>query len=774
MSKGGAGKVYFVLYLAVILELLIIIVERDEAEEHLIQKQKESMKIVESILSQLQTGAGSEGINTRPQDQITIPPPGVDIKKMMGGVDVKAEREYMVEVGITDVSSSLKQMEGEEKKDYIERMQSLFKLSNVQSLTYEVWNAPGSDQGTPPFPIDKETMNDAEKSELKKVADLSTGIGGTVTAVGPDNKSGTWKLLARRTLNLDMEQMKGKIKSIIEAGGSQSEIQNNLREAILTPVYPTPNIDGGSPDFRPNGFQGEVFRYDTAETRSRGKDAYKKRVFKVNFQPGTEGWFKLRFSSKTNRVLGIQRADGVGAPEADPETKVYIGTVQIKLKDLEKVQKELIRRYGEMGLPDAKIAAKDPDKFNEEIEKVKQLVSSSADANEKLSKIQLYSYIARLIEGQAANFDQNKGSIEFNIRVLKPIPPEDPPPVIVPPQEDRVVYSKLSKTIIGFTASPFNGTMPTIVSVQPSAGVNPVIEDAGQDQSAALSDPALAGKARRFNIVFNGTMPANPDGYTITLRHANKSGKAVEETAKVIVLDPKLTEDSRKRFENTIKNRLYYGQSIKLNPQPADGGKVPAGQYLMNVLIPPTQSEPVRGITFPPSGQVVKIPGNASTISADILWEDPVTKERISLLPNVVSGSPKQGPPTVNDASLDYKADIRTMKVTVTGIGFDLPPVDVGSNAEASDIFDEQANLDGDQEVKLKTGEKVAILAPQVQKEGDKYRITFSVKPPRALRKGDQISGTINFTFGAKVRGKSKESEADPKPISIPISMIQP
>ena len=37
MSKGGAGKVYFVLYLAVILELLIIIVERDEAEEGLMK-----------------------------------------------------------------------------------------------------------------------------------------------------------------------------------------------------------------------------------------------------------------------------------------------------------------------------------------------------------------------------------------------------------------------------------------------------------------------------------------------------------------------------------------------------------------------------------------------------------------------------------------------------------------------------------------------------------------------------------------------------------------
>jgi hypothetical protein len=62
MSKGGggAGKVYFVLYLAVVLELLIIIVERDEAEEGLLQKQKETMQIVESILSQLQSGAGTE------------------------------------------------------------------------------------------------------------------------------------------------------------------------------------------------------------------------------------------------------------------------------------------------------------------------------------------------------------------------------------------------------------------------------------------------------------------------------------------------------------------------------------------------------------------------------------------------------------------------------------------------------------------------------------------------------------------------------------------
>lgn len=72
MSKGGAGKVYFVLYLAVILELLIIFIERDEAEEHLRRQQREAIQIVQTILSQLQTGQGVSSITTRPKDNITL------------------------------------------------------------------------------------------------------------------------------------------------------------------------------------------------------------------------------------------------------------------------------------------------------------------------------------------------------------------------------------------------------------------------------------------------------------------------------------------------------------------------------------------------------------------------------------------------------------------------------------------------------------------------------------------------------------------------------
>jgi len=140
MSKGGAGKVYFVLYLAVILELLIIIVERDEAEEHLMKKQQESMRIVESILTQLQSGAGTEGINTRPQDAIVLSEKlPAEQQKFF-----KKFRTYYIEVGVTDVASALN-MEGMDDAQKKEKIETLKKLANVQELQYEVYYNPSKE-----------------------------------------------------------------------------------------------------------------------------------------------------------------------------------------------------------------------------------------------------------------------------------------------------------------------------------------------------------------------------------------------------------------------------------------------------------------------------------------------------------------------------------------------------------------------------------------------------------------------------------------------------
>ena len=140
---GGVAKVYFVLYLAVLLELLIMIVERDEAEEGLKKQNSESMKIVESILSQLYSGSGSESINTKPQDEITLPAEAdmATIKEIFG-TELKTSREYLIEVGVTDVTTAVKKQEGETSKDYDARVKKLLSLANVEELEYQIFYTP--------------------------------------------------------------------------------------------------------------------------------------------------------------------------------------------------------------------------------------------------------------------------------------------------------------------------------------------------------------------------------------------------------------------------------------------------------------------------------------------------------------------------------------------------------------------------------------------------------------------------------------------------------
>jgi hypothetical protein len=94
-GKGGAGKVYFILYLAVLLELLIIIVERDDAEEHLKkeqellrQKNKRIQLIAETIINALRGSQTS--VSSTSNQSMTL------------GDEKEPEREFLVKVRVSD------------------------------------------------------------------------------------------------------------------------------------------------------------------------------------------------------------------------------------------------------------------------------------------------------------------------------------------------------------------------------------------------------------------------------------------------------------------------------------------------------------------------------------------------------------------------------------------------------------------------------------------------------------------------------------------------
>ncbi len=723
---GGAGKVYFILYLAVVLELLIIIVERDEAEEGLLKKQRETMRIVESILSQLQSGSGTEGINTRPQDEITIPPPGINMREIMGA-DIKSSRKYIVEVGVTDVSAELKRKEGESEKEYLERMKVAAKLANVQEIEYQIFYNSSQDPLNPPQFLSEEEIR-------KKGIDFTKfQPGQTITA--PDGSS--WEFLSLRKLVLDSK----KIEEVL------TDNLLNLNLQHLEPYYPKNMQLGIGPSYAPNNNEDSVFFYSSDVTAQRTENLLadlKKRIFIVNFQPPSRaGWYKLRIYSRTNRILGVVKE--TAGPEVPEETRINIGTVTLTVKDLNKVKKELETRLLKYNLPPQDLllnaqSVDDIEKFDQMLENSIKMASGEENAVETISKIKLYGYIAKLLTpGLSVMFPQNSNSISFDVRVITPKPAVSEPTVTIDPY---IAQFDAVEPVFGFTISPYQGTTANVVEgrVLDESG-SPVarVFCRGEDEFAGSIVPKpITGGNRYYRGVVERPLP--PGKYKIEITH-RLTGRAKTETAELEIFKTGLTEESKKNLISKLSG-AYYGYNMFFNVIPNSGAKIKADQFRIYFATDIEQQKPPYiGLSIPPE-QKVYLTCKASKIYAKVWWVQPITGKEVELFP-LREEEIKQDEPKINFASKTEKRSQSGNKVKIQVLNITVSrPLD-GSNEVT------------EPEITLKTdkasfeGQIQGIVEmpsdPIIEKEGNTYSITFefTVNTSAIPRNQDELIGTV-------------------------------
>jgi len=590
MSKGGAGKVYFVLYLAVILELLIIIVERDEAEEHLVKKQQESMRIVESILTQLQSGAGTEGINTRPQDAIVLSEKLPEEQRKY----FKKFRTYYIEVGVTDVASALN-MDGMDEAQKKEKIETLKKLANVQELQYEVYFHPSKEVDVPPSP---------PASEFKKVQ--SSPQSGMKLA-NPPNATSTesWELQATRKLELNTKSM----KDFKEPAYGESSVKTGDIGQFAPPDSARVN---------------RIFGYSAEKTdrlRQSNNGKLTKRAFVCNFQPPSKpGWYKLRFSSQTNRIMGISAEQKFNSLKDDQ--KVNIGTVQLKVKDLRSVQRQLSDQLSGSGIPSAEAFANgslDLDKFNDQLEAAKKKVIDGGGDKvaQNTSRIDLFGYIAKLLSpGRYTTFDQNKGSIEIDIFVQQPeIEQEDP---IITWDDNGQLYSfdKAGKYVATFVANLYDKATPSIQFNGSTSGVS----------ITKVGPTSTNGKAGRYKVEINRDL--SPGEYKMTAS-LSSAGKTVVEEMNLKVFPTGLAtvkteegEDVRNEEEITgLVKFLSKGDAVEFTAVPTSGSTIPGSQF-RTFIEGTSKKSPVIGLQVG-ANDGYNIPIDADKVSVRIVWQDP-------------------------------------------------------------------------------------------------------------------------------------------------------
>ncbi len=674
MSHGGGGvaKVYFVLYLAVLLELLIIIVERDEAEEHLHRQNSETMKIVESILSQLYSGSGSESINTKPQDEITLPAEAdmATIKEIFG-TELKTSRKYSIEVGITDVTSAVKKKEGETSKEYDARVKKLLSLANVEELEYQIFYTPVQNVDSVP---DFQSDDYIRENRI----DFMTFQKGQ-SFPGPNGEP--WQFVGAYKLNFDKDAAYNNLNI--------SDLKNTLD---FVPVYQRLQRAGSGE--APRGFEDSAFYYSdhlTRETAKRYTTGAQKRVFIVHFEPterNKAGIYKLRFASQTNRVLGVASMSDKKI-EVPDDAMVNIGTVQLSVKDLKKVAKELKRRHPELdavGEIENLIAASGVDaldasnKFDVAIKKAMEEAMKKDNATDLISKMKLYSYIAKLVTpGQSVNFDQNRGNFDINIRV-QTAKPSTAKPYISTLTDDRCFTN--SKHTFEIEAGPYKG--------------NNRITGRIIGHSASISfvqTGATPERDKKFKLIgsIDRELPAGK--YVLEYTH-ELSGKSEVTYDTLYVYEAGIVDE--KKTSDRLTRRATFGSRIAVDMLPNSKNDIPANQFKTYVSFDGGEPKSINGYKIIRENNIECL-ANHNKINVSLVWVQPYSYKEIPLYSSEASIKLEEPAILSFDLAPKYTQSGNKIKIEVSGVSILSPNTglsDKNAKCSLSEPTFRDANID--------------------------------------------------------------------------------
>lgn len=804
MSKGSAGKVYFVLYLAVILELLIIIVERDEAEEGLHKKTKESMKIVQNILSQLQSGSGNYDMNVSPNDLIIIQDKAT-LEALPKEQRIKRQKSYSVKVSVTDVTEAKPQEGegegggGEEKKDY-----TLTKLANVQELTYQLFyteTPKGESQDVAPRLPDS-TYNG------KRLREFKPGDVATYLDQQQGGKNTNWNLLDVRQLKLD-----------VPATYEYTKPEGGWKKPLYSLSV------AGTPIERGAQAKDTIFFYDSVKSdkdfANNGK--LSSRTFTVNFDPGEErkdGWYKLRFFSSTNKILGVDFEAGV--KEISDEDQVNVGVVKLKVKALRSVMRELQKELdGKMEMRDVWFDGVGD--FNTRLKAVEELDQAlklgrevNKESEEVLNKITLYEYIVKLTTpGFSAFLNQNRSTMDIDVQVRKP-DAQQPAPRVSDLDPKIITFDKLQKTIITFVLSPASYFKPGNPAIEikgtPSlAGQFRIEPDLQVGETPQPVTGAAANQPRKYRMVFDKPIAAGT--YNIKVTYSG-GGKMDTASSELKVLPSMLDTKSMKAISSL---KLYYGKRLAFRAKLPLEAELPLQQFKIDYQL--GNEKKMQDNPFSESYVGPNIPASAKKVKMDVVWINPGTGERVPLLSKEVT--PEQTPPDIScqnvvaelkpsgtegpkkkitgkkpvqpsnfqvvikGISVDYEVPIdadnkdpnasKSIKATLGEVEAD-GPADIDYAASETKLIIYNGDEPDPTAAWSATGTTFSMTSGEFDAASSTFPITIQVKdlPPKPPAETRILRGTIAVKVGAKIvnrkAGTSAKSQSPPCiiPVNIP------
>jgi len=686
----STGNIYFVLYLAVILELLLIIVERDEAEDKLIKRDRESREIIQEILMQMQVGAGNATVTSRITDEVAL----VSAEAVAAsGIPYQQHRVYNVEIGVSDGATLMKESEEDEVASPLRIKQ----LSNVQDIRYEIFSYPSND------------------------------------ADAPDYNAPEWKPLAASGLALNTDAMQ-----------SWSLPKYSIREGMNTlQTYAPPNT---SPIQYNDTLTATVARQHGGKITAR--------IFTAQFQPQEAGWYKLRISSETNRILGVSGDGSSDRASEEGEATVNIGAMSLSVPKIKKVQSILFKELDDFGVPSYQdfldVRTQEQQKmldkrFEDARFIIEEKISTKRERKTFLHKTALYNDLSKLLTPQMAhNFEQNQGAMEILVRVTKP-PIAIVQPYISLPSE-VYTFDNL-KAAFPFSVGPLYGDAVPKVEILGAQGKRYAVSLQRRDILAArVADESTIVSDKGASVPFLASaLDLIPVGtYTIRVSHTVQGIDRSEEG--LLRVFP-----ARLKNRTSVAGRmqwLYYGSTLVINAEPDCESVIPANQFRVYVGYDPNSLTATQGLS-------ARLPVIAKTkkVFAKVTWISPTTKEESELLP-LTEGIPQQREPDIDlSRAFIYKVSGNLDRMTVEVRGMSITPSTVdaggksGAQTDISSVLISQESITSDPAGFTLQNSKLLDM-------GDgQYAAMFTIEGfVKKLKEPLEVNGTLSFTVTAQMR----------------------
>jgi hypothetical protein len=559
---------------------------------------------------------------------------------------------------------------GTNKRDTSEHLRALKQLANVQDLQYEILYVRSNSADVP-------------------------------AANAPE-----WRSVAASNLTLDTTAM---MDWLLPAYKVQSGLEAVAR-------------------FAPAFAAAAPFGYNHAQTEDHSRQnggKLNKRFFAVNFQPTETGWYKLRFTSKTNRIMGAS-GSAQSLEEIDDDQKINIGSMQLTVKKLRKVQQMLARELEAYQVPTLESLLKasneaevqaflngiDAAKKKIELESATSVSagvpSKQALMRELSRKVDIYADITKLIApNKSKYFSQNHGAMEINVRVTEP-PVDVPTPSLALPREVNV-FDKIAPAFV-LTASPFYGdNLPQgeIVSRRDGKSYKLKFERTGQLASNAASANSASTASERggesMTFMARTLDLVRPDSYVIRITHSAQ-GNSKTDTSSLNVFASRLTKSSATQVEGRMKN-LYCGSAVTLTLAPDCEDRIAANQFRVYSALSANAANAANasGSTAAPAsaggyasgyanGLSLRLPLTAQAKSASlrVVWVSPYTNEEVEILP-ATRGDIKQREPEIDLSRASWtsiKGDAEELTLELSNIVITPATIDVGKSGSAEDLAD--------------------------------------------------------------------------------------